>query len=761
MLLPIHTRLAKLLNIRENQIQSTITLLDNGATVPFIARYRKEVTGGLDDTQLRNLVEKLTYMRELDDRRETILNSIKEQNKLTPELEAQILEADNKTTLEDLYLPYKPKRRTRAQIAREAGLEPLALDLLNNQNLEPEVEALKYINPEQNVNDAKSALDGARYILIEIFAENAEVLASIRDLLNKEAALASKVIEGKEADGQKFSDYFAYAESIKTIPSHRALAAFRGSNEGILTIAIDYPGKEDTPRGELNRYEQIIVNFFELDNSAAAGKWLIDTAKLCFKAKIFLSMENELLATIRERADDEAIKVFASNLNNLLLAAPAGGKITIGLDPGIRTGVKVAVIDSTTKVLETTTIYPFQPQNRYTDSIKIIAALAEKYHVDLISIGNGTASRETEKLVRDMLKDHAKLAITPVIVSEAGASVYSASEYAAKEFPDMDVSLRGAVSIARRLQDPLAELVKIDPKSIGVGQYQHDVNQNKLAGALSNVVEDCVNKVGVDVNTASIPLLASVSGLNSIIAGNIVNYRDSNGMFKNRNELKKVPRLGDKTFEQCAGFLRIHEGKNPLDNSAVHPESYPLVNLIAEKLGVNITDLIANSSLLKQIKPTEFVSDLYGLPTITDVVAELEKPGRDPRGEFKTAIFKEGVDEINDLKIGMELEGIVTNVTNFGAFVDIGVHQDGLVHISEIANHYVANPADVLKTGQIVKVRVMEVDAKRKRIALSMKSEQRNAPAAMGNKKPPKTTHNQMPVGGGAMANALSKLRHN
>ena len=757
MLLPIYVRLAKVLNIRENQVQSTITLLDDGATVPFIARYRKEVTGGLDDIQLRSLVEKLTYMRELDERRETILNSIKEQDKLTPELEAQIMAADNKTTLEDLYLPYKPKRRTRAQIAREAGLEPLALDLLNNQSLDPETEALKYINPEQNINDIKSALDGARYILIELFAENAATLAGIRTLLNKEAALTTKVIEGKESEGQKFTDYFAYSESIRTIPSHRALAAFRGSNEGILSISIDYPGKDDTPRGELNRYEQIIVKLFNLDHLATAGKWLIDTAKLCFKAKIFLSMENELLSSIREQADDEAIRVFANNLNNLLLTAPAGSKTTIGLDPGIRTGVKIAVIDQTSKVLETATVYPFQPQNRYTEAVAIIAKLAEKYHADLISIGNGTASRETEKLVRDMLKIHTTHTIIPVIVSEAGASVYSASEYASKEFPDMDVSLRGAVSIARRLQDPLAELVKIDPKAIGVGQYQHDVNQSKLAGTLGNVVEDCVNKVGVDVNTASIPLLASVSGLNNIIAGNIVGYRDSNGMFKSRNELKKVPRLGDKTFEQCAGFLRIHEGKNPLDNSAVHPESYPLVNLIAEKLGVSVADLIANNTLLKQIKPTEFVSDNYGLPTINDVLAELEKPGRDPRGEFKTATFKEGVDEINDLKIGMELEGIVTNVTNFGAFIDIGVHQDGLVHISEIANHYVANPADVLKAGQIVKVRILEVDAKRKRITLSMKSEQRAAPA-VGGKKPPKANHNQDSAGG-AMADALAKLR--
>jgi protein Tex len=756
MLLPIHIRLAKLLNIKENQVQSTIALLNDGATVPFIARYRKEATGGLDDIQLRDLVEKLTYMRELDDRRETILNSIREQEKLTTELEAQILAADNKITLEDLYLPYKPKRRTKAQIARVAGLEPLALDLLNNQNLDPEIEAIKYINAEHNIADIKAALDGARYILIEFFAENADVLAEIRNKLGKEAVLSTKVIEGKETEGQKFSDYFNYSESIQTIPSHRALAAFRGNNEGILSISIDYPGKNDTPRGELNHYEQIIIRLFNIDVYAVAGKWLSDTAKLCFKAKIFLSMENELLSAIHEHADDEAIKVFANNLNNLLLTPPAGYKTTIGLDPGIRTGVKIAVIDKTAKVLETTTIYPFQPQNRYTEAIATLSNLAEKYHADLISIGNGTASRETEKLVHDMLKVNSYSHIVSVIVSEAGASVYSASDYASKEFPNMDVSLRGAVSIARRLQDPLAELVKIDPKSIGVGQYQHDVNQNKLAQTLSNVVEDCVNKVGVDINTASVPLLASVSGLNTIIAGNIVNYRDIHGMFKDRSELKQISRLGDKTFEQCAGFLRIHNGKNPLDNSAVHPESYPLVNLIAQKLEVSLGDIIGNSALLKQIKPTELTNDIYGLPTILDVIAELEKPGRDPRGEFKTAKFKEGIEEINDLKIGMELEGIVTNVTNFGAFVDIGVHQDGLVHISEIANRFVANPADILKTGQIVKVRVMDVDIKRKRIALSMKSEQK--PAVAGDKKQHKPHPPKM---SGTMADALSKLKAN
>lgn len=751
MLLPIHTRLANLLNIKEKQVQSTICLLDDGATVPFIARYRKEVTGGLDDTELRLLVEKLTYMRELDDRRDVILNSIKEQDKLTPELEAQIIAADNKTTLEDLYLPYKPKRRTRAQIAKEAGLEPLAIDLLNHQELEPEIEAAKYTNPEHNINDIKSALDGARYILIELFAENAEVLALIRNRLNKEALFSSKVVTGKDIEGEKFKDYFSYVESIKTIPSHRALAAFRGRNEGVLSISIDYPGKENTPRGELNAYEQIITTFFNLNPNSNAGIWLIDTARLCFKAKIFLSMENELLSVIKDRADEEAIKVFANNLNNLLLSAPAGSKTTIGLDPGIRTGVKVAVIDKTSKVLETSTIYPFQPQNRYTESVAILAQLAKKYQASLISIGNGTASRETEKLVHDMLQINKAMDITPVIVSEAGASVYSASEYAAMEFPDMDVSLRGAVSIARRLQDPLAELVKIDPKSIGVGQYQHDVNQSKLAQTLNNVVEDCVNKVGVDVNTASIPLLASVSGLNTIIASNIVQYRDSHGMFHDRNELKEVSRLGDKTFEQCAGFLRIHDGNNPLDNSSVHPESYPLVNLIAQKLSVNVADLIGNTAILKQIKPNDFISDGYGLPTIIDVLAELEKPGRDPRGEFKTAKFQDGIENISDLKIGMQLEGIVTNVTNFGAFVDIGVHQDGLVHISEIADKFVANPADILKTGQIVRVKVLEADPKRKRISLSMKQEQKTH----NNAKPANKTQS------GTMADLLEKFKRN
>lgn len=719
MLLSIATRLANLLNINEYQVNSTIALLDEGATVPFIARYRKEATGGLDDTQLRLLAEKLVYLRELDERRETILKSIQEQGKLTPELEQAILAADNKTTLEDLYLPYKPKRRTKAQIAKEAGLEPLALALLENQDHEPLVLANDYLNPDANINTAQDALDGARYIVLDIFAENASLLAKLRARLSHEALICAKVIEGKEEEGIKFTDYFAHQELVKSIPSHRALAILRGNNEGFLSMAIEYPEQHTLARGEFSVYDQLINDEFAIDESKNAGSWLRDCVRLAWKAKIFPSLENELLTSMRERADEEAIKVFATNLHNLLLQAPAGSKTTIGLDPGIRTGVKVAVIDNTGKVLNTTVIYPFT-KNRE-EAMLTIAKLCDTYKAELISIGNGTASRETEQFVKDICKEYKNISVQVVVVSEAGASVYSASEFAAKEFPDMDVSLRGAVSIARRLQDPLAELVKIDPKSIGVGQYQHDVNQSRLASSLNNVVEDCVNAVGVDVNTASAPLLAQVAGLNTIIANNIVSYRDSNGKFTNRKQLTKVSRLGDKTFEQCAGFLRINDGDNPLDKSAVHPESYPLVETISQKLGVSLTEMIGNTQLLNSIKPTDFVSDKYGLPTITDILKELDKPGRDPRGEFKTATFKEGVNEISDLQIGMELEGIVTNVANFGAFVDIGVHQDGLVHISAIADQYVANPNDVLKVGQIVKVRVEEVDVKRKRIALTMK----------------------------------------
>lgn len=732
MLLPITSRLAKLLNVNEHQVENTVKLLDEGATVPFIARYRKEATGGLDDTQLRLLAEKLIYLRELDERRETILKSIREQGKLTTELEEAILAADNKTTLEDMYLPYKPKRRTKAQIAKEAGLEPLALNILQEQHHDPRELAQDYLNPEKNINTPDDALEGARYIILDIFAENAALLAKLRERLNLEGIISAKVIAGKEEEGAKFADYFAYQEAVRTIPSHRVLAILRGNNEGFLTIGIEYPEQQILARGEFSYYEQLITTEFSISNDQPASSWLQDCVRLAWKAKIFPSLENELLSNMREKSDEEAIKVFATNLHNLLLQAPAGSKTTLGLDPGIRTGVKIAVIDNTSKLLATSTIYPFT-RNREDAALEIVR-LIDTHKVELISIGNGTASRETEQFIKEILNQFKGINVQVVIVSEAGASVYSASEFAAKEFPNLDVSLRGAVSIARRLQDPLAELVKIEPKSIGVGQYQHDVNQAKLAVSLGNVVEDCVNAVGVDVNTASAPLLSRVAGLNSVIASNIVSYREQNGKFKNRQELTKISRLGEKTFEQCAGFLRINEGENPLDKSAVHPESYPLVEMIANRLGVTIPNLIGNSQLLNSVKAADFVTDTYGLPTISDVLKELDKPGRDPRGEFKTAQFKEGVNEISDLQIGMELEGIITNVANFGAFVDIGVHQDGLVHISAMADQYIANLNDIVKVGQIVKVRVEEVDVKRKRIGLSMKGLNKlNIPAAARN----------------------------
>ncbi len=770
MLASIETRLAALLNVQERQVKNTVTLLDEGATVPFIARYRKEVTGGLDDTQLRMLAEKLVYLRELDERRETILNSIREQEKLTPELEQAILAADNKTTLEDLYLPYKPKRRTKAQIAKEAGLEPLALTILANQHQSPDELANSYLNPEKNINSVEDALDGARYIILDIFSEDAELLAQLRNRFTHEGLLAATVIEGKEEAGIKFSDYFNHQELVKNIPSHRALAILRGTNEGFLKMSVEYPEQHTLPRGQQSGYEELISNHFAVDDGLAGGKWLSDCVRLTWKAKIYPSLENELISKMREQADEEAIKVFATNLHNLLLQAPAGSKTTIGLDPGIRTGTKVAVVDNTGKLLATATIYPFT-KNRE-EALLTLARLCDKFNPELISIGNGTASRETEQLVQELLKQFNDIRAQIVVVSEAGASVYSASEFAAKEFPELDVSLRGAVSIARRLQDPLAELVKIDPKSIGVGQYQHDVNQSRLASALNNVVEDCVNAVGVDVNTASAPLLARVSGLNSVIAGNIVSYRDSNGKFVSRKQLTKVSRLGEKTFEQCAGFLRINDGENPLDKSAVHPESYPLVELIAAKLNSSIPELIGNKALLNTLKASELVSDKYGLPTINDVIAELEKPGRDPRGEFKTAKFKEGINEIKDLQVGMELEGVVTNVANFGAFVDIGVHQDGLVHISAIADQYIANPNQVLKVGQIVKVRVEEVDVNRKRIALTMKGLNKlNLPAPTannrGDNRNPANNRQQnntnrnsaKPASDNSMAHAFAKLK--
>ncbi|WP_047238165.1 Tex family protein, partial [Chromobacterium subtsugae] len=669
MLKSLSSRLAAELAVRESQVAATIELIDGGATVPFIARYRKEVTGGLDDTQLRNLAERLVYLRELDDRRASILKSIAEQGKLSPELEAALYASDNKTTLEDIYLPYKPKRRTKAQIAREAGLEPLADSLLADPTQDPNALAETYLNAEAGVADAKAALDGARAILMERFAEDAELLGRLREKLWSEGELAATVVAGKETEGAKFSDYFDHREAIKAIPSHRALALLRGRNEGVLNVALKYQ-PDETPITERSGYELLIADRFDIrDAGRAADKWLLDGVRLCWRAKIFLSLELELVSRLKEAADAEAIKVFAANLHDLLLAAPAGRRATLGLDPGLRTGCKVAVVDDTGKVLDTTAIYPHEPRREWDKSIVILGALCARHKVDLIAIGNGTASRETDKLAQDLIKAFPQLSMTKIVVSEAGASVYSASELAAKEFPDMDVSLRGAVSIARRLQDPLAELVKIDPKSIGVGQYQHDVNQSQLARALDGVVEDCVNAVGVDVNTASAPLLTRISGLNATLASNIVSYRDQNGAFRTRKELLKVPRLGDKTFEQAAGFLRIAGGDNPLDASSVHPEAYPVVEKIVAKAGREVKSLIGDSAFLKSVRATDYTDERFGLPTVMDILKELDKPGRDPRPEFKTAAFQDGIEDIKHLQPGMVLEGVVTNVANFGAFV--------------------------------------------------------------------------------------------
>lgn len=694
----------------QSQVSSAITLLDEGATVPFIARYRKEATGGLDDTQLRLLEERLIYLRELNERRETILNSIFEQEKLTDTLRAQINAVNTKTELEDLYLPYRPKRRTRAQMAIEAGIEPLA-DLLFQNQINDNIDTLtgNYLNPEHGFNDTKQVLDGARFILIERIAENAELLGKLRQYLWDFAELHSEVQKGKEEVGSNYKDYFEFKETIKSIPSHRALALLRGRNEDILSLELKLPEElEDAPLGT-------ITNTLALTNP---HDWLKDTIRLSWRAKLNLSLSLELINQLKEASETEAIKVFARNLKDLLLASPAGEKTILGIDPGLRTGCKVAVVDRTGKLLDTATIYPHVPVNKWDEALHVLAKLVEKYDPELISIGNGTASRETDKLASELCKKFPKL--NKVVTSEAGASVYSASALAAKEFPELDVSLRGAVSIARRLQDPLAELVKIEPKAIGVGQYQHDVNQSQLNRMLESVVEDCVNAVGVDANTASSALLAKVSGLNATTAQNIVTYRDENGPFKNRIALKKVPRLGPKAFELSAGFLRIR-GSNPLDISAVHPEAYPVVERILQATGKSLNEIIGNSSFLKQLNPQNFVCDKFGIPTIKDILEELEKPGRDPRPEFITATFREDVAEIADLTPGMQLEGVITNVANFGAFVDIGVHQDGLVHISALADRFVKDPHEVVKVGDIVKVKVLEVDIPRKRIALTMR----------------------------------------
>ncbi|EEX39214.1 Tex family protein [Vibrio furnissii] len=720
MSLAICQSIAKELNVRSEQVIAAVKLIDDGNTVPFIARYRKEVTGGLDDTQLRTLDSRLAYLREMDDRRQTILKSIQDQGKLTPELEQAIQDADSKTRLEDLYLPYKPKRRTKGQIAIEAGLEPLADQLWTQPETDPEREAARYIAADKGIDDTKAALDGARAIVMERIAEDANLLEKIRQHLTRNAEIVSRVVEGKERDGEKFKDYFDHHEPISKVPSHRALAMLRGRNEGFLTLTLNAdPELEETARQSY--CETLIAEHYGIHLSqAAADAWRKQVISWSWRIKVSMHMETELMGAMKERAEIDAIDVFATNLKDLLMAAPAGPRATLGLDPGLRTGCKVAVVDATGKVLATDTIYPHQPHNQYDRAMASVAALVKQYHVDLIAIGNGTASRETDAFTADLIK-RGNLNVQKVIVSEAGASVYSASELAANEFPHLDVSLRGAVSIARRLQDPLAELVKIDPKSIGVGQYQHDVSQSMLAKRLDAVVEDCVNAVGVDVNTASPALLTRVAGLSSTLAQNIVDYRDENGRFDSRSALKKVARLGPKAFEQCAGFLRIMGGKNPLDASAVHPEAYPVVKNIAEKNQKAIQALIGNSEFLRNLRAVDYTDEHFGVPTVSDIIKELDKPGRDPRPEFKTATFAEGVNEVSDLEIGMVLEGVVSNVANFGAFVDIGVHQDGLVHISALTDRFVSDPRDVVKAGDIVKVKVMEVDVQRKRIALSMR----------------------------------------
>ncbi|OCX92507.1 MAG: RNA-binding transcriptional accessory protein [Pseudomonas sp. CO183] len=715
----INSRIANELGVRPQQVAAAVALLDEGSTVPFIARYRKEVTGSLDDTQLRNLEERLRYLRELDERRVSILASIEEQGKLTPELKREIDLADTKPRLEDLYLPYKQKRRTKGQIALEAGLGELADALFGNPELTPEQEAERFIDAEKGFADVKAVLEGAKYILMERFAEDADLLAKLRDFLKHNATLSARVVPGKENEGAKFSDYFEHDEVLKNTPSHRALAIFRGRNEGILSVSLKVG--DETP-GSMHPGEGMIGERFGIANRGrAADKWLGEVVRWTWKVKLYTHLETDLLGELRDKAEDDAIGVFARNLHDLLLAAPAGPRATLALDPGLRTGCKVAVVDATGKLLETATVYPHAPRNDWDGTLAILAKLCAKHAVDLIAIGNGTASRERDKLAGELIKKVPGLKLTKIMVSEAGASVYSASELAAKEFPDLDVSLRGAVSIARRLQDPLAELVKIDPKSIGVGQYQHDVSQLKLARSLDAVVEDCVNAVGVDVNTASAALLARISGLNSTLAQNIVQFRDANGAFKSRSELKKVPRLGEKTFEQAAGFLRVMNGENPLDASAVHPETYPLVKRIAQDTGRDIRSLIGDSAFLKRLDPKQFTDEGFGLVTVSDILQELEKPGRDPRPEFKTAEFQEGVEKLSDLEPGMVLEGVVTNVTNFGAFVDIGVHQDGLVHISALSEKFVKDPYEVVKAGDIVKVKVMEVDIPRQRVGLSMR----------------------------------------
>lgn len=777
----IESRIAAELSVNPQQVIAAVTLLDDGSTVPFIARYRKEATGGLDDTQLRTLEERLSYLRELEERRAAILASIEEQKKLTPELRAGIEAAQTKQRLEDLYLPYKPKRRTKAQIAKEAGLDGLAAALLADHRLDPQMEAQQYLKPafktaqgEDNpgVPDVKSALEGARAILVEQFAEDAELLAGLRAHLQDHGVLVSAVVEGKEAEAAKFRDYFAYSEPLKKVPPHRALALFRGRKEELLRVSLKLPQEVEVPsmpaQQPMNDCELKIAARHSIgERGQAADAWRLQTVRWAWQVKLSWQLEAELLTQLRERAEEEAIRVFARNLHDLLLAAPAGPRATMGLDPGLRTGVKVAIVDRTGKLLDTATVYPHVPRNEWDRTIAVLALLAQKHGVDLVSIGNGTASRETDKLVAELIRKHPELKLTKIVVSEAGASVYSASALASKEFPQLDVSLRGAVSIARRLQDPLAELVKIEPKAIGVGQYQHDVSQTKLARSLDAVVEDCVNAVGVDVNTASAALLARISGLSATLAENIVKYRDEHGAFPTRAALKKVPRLGEKTFEQAAGFLRVMNAADPLDASAVHPEAYPVVQRILADLKRPAREILGDGPTLRKLDPARYTDERFGLPTVRDILRELEKPGRDPRPEFKTAEFKEGVEELKDLQIGMILEGTVTNVTNFGAFVDVGVHQDGLVHISMMSNAFVKDPHEVVKAGDVVKVKVLEVDEKRRRIALSMRLDEAAPRPREGagfdgrrerDSRPAKSFKREPePQGNGAMADALAR----
>ncbi|MGC0313341.1 uncharacterized protein QBC98_001817 [Kitasatospora acidiphila] len=724
-------RIAEELGVREGQVKAAVELLDGGSTVPFIARYRKEVTGELDDAQLRTLEERLRYLRELEERRAAVLESIEAQGKLDDPLRAQILAADSKARLEDIYLPFKPKRRTKAQAAREAGLEPLADTLLADPAQDPAALAAGYLN--ENVADAAAALDGARSILVERFAEDADLIGSLRERMWTRGRLVAKVRDGKEQDGAKFADYFDFAEPYSKLPSHRILAMLRGEKEEVLDLDLSpYEGEEADLPDERDYEQRIAARFGVADHGRPADKWLGDTVRWAWRTRILVRLGLDLRGRLRQEAEDEAVKVFAANLRDLLLAAPAGTRATMGLDPGFRTGVKVAVVDATGKVVAHDTIYPHQPANKWDAALATLAKLAKAHDVDLVAIGNGTASRETDKLAEDLIKRHPELKLTKAMVSEAGASVYSASAFASQELPELNVSIRGAVSIARRLQDPLAELVKIDPKSIGVGQYQHDLSEVKLSRSLDAVVEDCVNAVGVDVNTASAPLLTRVSGVTSTLADNIVAHRDANGPFRTRKSLKDVARLGPKAFEQCAGFLRIPGGDDPLDASAVHPEAYPVVRRILSKTGGTVKELIGNGSALRALKPAEFADETFGIPTVTDILGELDKPGRDPRPAFRTATFKEGVDTIGDLVVGMVLEGVVTNVAAFGAFVDVGVHQDGLVHVSALSTKFVKDPREVVKPGDVVTCKVVSVDVPRKRIGLSLRLDDEAQPARGG-----------------------------